>query len=358
MLRRLRSASSIASSPIAILRPAAAFLALAAVALACGTTRAATAESSSELAPGVFSPDGSGALQSSDVERRPHRVAPFDTTPNTASAPAVDFTGVIKDQEWALVLGKALFWDTVAGAKGNNCTSCHFTSDINRSIPDQAPSDTQMRRVSQSSASTDQPGASGSLFEIAFGHNAASDDIRGVVDVCGRGMAQVNLEIPDSGHVTRISSTTSDAAESSCGNDNAARLARSVLQHRPLALRSIDPKDGVFGQSGPHGNLVSSSGRGLEKTYAWLVKQSFEETLWKNTTAASGDTGGDGEIPQLAPIPSQYDRIERNFPLFWGIAVYLYESTLNDDLLSHHAAIPDGGDWTPAPPQRSAPSLF
>ncbi len=357
MFHRLRSAPSIASSPIASLRPAAAFLALAAVTLACGATRAATTEQASELAPGVFSPDGSGALESRELERKPHLMAPFDTTPNTSTVPAVDFTGVIKDREWALVLGKALFWDTIAGAKGNNCTSCHFTSDVNRGIPDQAPADTQIRRVSQAAASSDQSGASGSLFEIAFGHNGASDDIRGVVDVCGRGMAQVNSEIPDSGHVTRVSSTTADTAESSCENDNAARLARSVLQHRPLALRSIDPKDGVFGQSGPHGNLVSSSGRGLEKTYAWLLKQSFEETLWKNT-AATGDTGGDGEIPQLAPIPSQYERIERNFPLFWGIAVYLYESTLSDDLLNHHAAIPDGGDWMPAAPQRKGPDLF
>ena len=355
MLHRLRSASSIASSPIAILRPTA-FLALAAVSLAFGTTRAATPEQASRLAPGVFSPDGNGALESSDVERKPHFVAPFDTTPNASTAPVVDFTGVIKDREWTLVLGKALFWDTVAGAKRNNCTSCHFTSDVNRGIPDQAPASTQMRRVSQSSVSTDQAGASGSLFEIAFGHNA-SDDIRGVVDVCGRGMAQVNSEIPDSGHVTRVSSTTSDTAESSCENDNAARLARSVLQHRPLALRSIDPKDGVFGQSGPHGNQVSSSGRGLEKTYAWLVKQSFEETLWKNTAAPAGDSGGDGEIPQLAPIPSQYDRIERNFPLFWGIAVYLYEATLSDELLNHHAAIPDAGGWMPAAPRRG-PQVF
>jgi cytochrome c peroxidase len=37
-----------------------------------------------------------------------------------------DLTGIVKDQDWAVVLGKALFWDTSVGSDGMACASCHF----------------------------------------------------------------------------------------------------------------------------------------------------------------------------------------------------------------------------------------
>ncbi len=344
MFRHLRSAA-----PFALL--------LTSLPLASTSALAQTTDQSAQLAPGVFSPDGKGALQSAPGERTPHTLAPFDTTPDTAAAsrPSLDVTGVIKDREWAMVLGKALFWDTVAAARGTNCSSCHFTSDANRGIPDQSVPATQLRRVATNLDAATQSADDTDLYQIAFGRSAGSEDVRGVVDVCDRGMTQVDAEIPDSGRITRVSSLTSDTSNSSCANDTSARLARSVLQRRPLGARSIDPNDSLFGETGPHGNLVSTSGRGLEKTYEWLVQQAFDEKLWK--TGADTSSGGDGDIPRLKPIPSEYQRIERNFPLFWGIAVFLYESTVSDDLMRYHALTPEAG-WVPQPQPRNAPSTF
>jgi Di-haem cytochrome c peroxidase len=37
-----------------------------------------------------------------------------------------DLSGILKDQDWAIVLGKALFWDTSVGSDGMACASCHF----------------------------------------------------------------------------------------------------------------------------------------------------------------------------------------------------------------------------------------
>ena len=37
-----------------------------------------------------------------------------------------DFTGIVKDPKWAVVLGKALFWDVSVGSDGMACASCHF----------------------------------------------------------------------------------------------------------------------------------------------------------------------------------------------------------------------------------------
>jgi cytochrome c peroxidase len=37
-----------------------------------------------------------------------------------------DLTGIVTDRDWAIVLGKALFWDTSVGSDGMACASCHF----------------------------------------------------------------------------------------------------------------------------------------------------------------------------------------------------------------------------------------
>lgn len=37
-----------------------------------------------------------------------------------------DLTGIVKDRDWAIVLGKALFWDISVGSDGMACASCHF----------------------------------------------------------------------------------------------------------------------------------------------------------------------------------------------------------------------------------------
>jgi cytochrome c peroxidase len=45
-----------------------------------------------------------------------------------------DLTGIVKDKNWALVLGKALFHDMQAGSKGQACYSCHFVAGADTRI--------------------------------------------------------------------------------------------------------------------------------------------------------------------------------------------------------------------------------
>lgn len=40
--------------------------------------------------------------------------------------PLPDLTGIVKNKNWAIVLGKALFWDQQVGSDGQACASCHF----------------------------------------------------------------------------------------------------------------------------------------------------------------------------------------------------------------------------------------
>jgi cytochrome c peroxidase len=67
-----------------------------------------------------------------------------------------DLTGIVTDRDWAIVLGKTLFWDTSVGSDGMACASCHFHAGadirvtnalnpglLNRPDPDETFSATQ-----------------------------------------------------------------------------------------------------------------------------------------------------------------------------------------------------------------------
>jgi len=48
-----------------------------------------------------------------------------------------DGAGIIKSKKWALVLGKAFFWDQQAGSDGNACASCHFHAGADTRLTNQ-----------------------------------------------------------------------------------------------------------------------------------------------------------------------------------------------------------------------------
>ncbi|MGH1482974.1 MAG: cytochrome c peroxidase [Geminicoccales bacterium] len=48
-----------------------------------------------------------------------------------------DFSDVVKDEEWAKILGKALFWDEKLGSDGMACASCHFSAGADPRIKNQ-----------------------------------------------------------------------------------------------------------------------------------------------------------------------------------------------------------------------------
>ncbi len=245
-----------------------------------------------------------------------------------------DLTGIVKDEGWARILGKALFWDTVARANGSDCASCHFVTGANRRIPDQSAAPLQALR-----ASIDGPAAQ-------WAGPLTVDEGSGIVDVCSRRVEMQPAEMPDFGPV-RTAGQIADE-DPSCKEDLRVRLARSLLEHKPLEERSINPDDGTFGPAGPHGNLVSPTGRGLERTYQWMIEQAFEEPLWKAADAAPESD----RAP--APISGAYTKVEKNFPLFWGLAVMIYESTLDPHWAEDHeiarslpipASAPGHAEW-------------
>ena len=59
-------------------------------------------------------------------------------TANAQSEPKLpDLSPLVKSEEWAKVLGTALFWDRAAGSDGMACASCHFSAGADSRIINQ-----------------------------------------------------------------------------------------------------------------------------------------------------------------------------------------------------------------------------
>jgi cytochrome c peroxidase len=104
--------------------------------------------------------------------------------------------------------------------------------------------------------------------------------------------------------------------EMSCGGRTFADNGRKVLGKQPLALQMVASGAAQGGDDsvlGPERN--PSGGLGLKGTYADLVKAAFHP-VWTDSTEK--DING-------------FTQMERNFSLFWGLAIQAFESTLISD---------------------------
>jgi len=76
---------------------------------------------------------------------------------NVPSSPGLEL--LIRDRQWAIVLGKALFWDQQAGSDGNACATCHYHAGVDNRM---------MNQVSPSLLST-KPGMAGKYDAMCVG---------------------------------------------------------------------------------------------------------------------------------------------------------------------------------------------
>ncbi|KAF0219115.1 MAG: hypothetical protein FD174_2201 [Geobacteraceae bacterium] len=100
-------------------------------------------------------------------------------------------------------------------------------------------------------------------------------------------------------------------------------LGRKMLGRVPLANQFVHPQDSVLGtfSRDPNGNLTGN--RGLTfNSYKTMVEAAFVNSLWNSAKRVTLDT---------VQGPVQFDQIEANFALFWGLAIQLYEATLVSD---------------------------
>ncbi|MFJ3367645.1 cytochrome-c peroxidase [Pseudomonas sp. NPDC086251] len=119
---------------------------------------------------------------------------------------------------------------------------------------------------------------------------------------------KVKLALNDASAASQAVGPPGSAVEMSCGGRTFADIGRRMLDTLMLKQQRISSTDSVLGP-------VSGARR---PTYRELIKAAFQPRLWNATQQVS--LGG-------AP----YTQMEANFPLFFGLAIQMYESTLISD---------------------------
>ena len=107
-----------------------------------------------------------------------------------------------------------------------------------------------------------------------------------------------------------------------------ADIGKKVLSSRPLSLQVVHAEDSVLGP------LARPGGTGLTtETYAELVQQVFRPEYWDSEQRITYRPDGTRVIHEAGAPPegAASSMMEANFPLFFGLAVQIYESVLVSD---------------------------
>ncbi len=119
------------------------------------------------------------------------------------------------------------------------------------------------------------------------------------------------------------------AKDNAKGKKLPRKLGKKLLPLRPLGKQIVHPEDSVLGGDSRVPQL------GLKtNTYDKLIEQAFQSQWWKsNRMIQIGENGVRSVVkkPDRNLLTNEYTLMEYNFPLFFGLAVQLYEATLVSD---------------------------
>jgi cytochrome c peroxidase len=133
--------------------------------------------------------------------------------------------------------------------------------------------------------------------------------------------------IPNASLASQATGPPLNGVEMSLGGRSFPELGRKLLSLAPLGRQLVHPLDSVLGPLSkgslqPDGSV--SGGTGLNTSYATLIQAAFQDSLWKSSKTVTLPAGPSEGNPR-------FSQIEANFPLFWGLALQLYEATLVSD---------------------------
>lgn len=113
-------------------------------------------------------------------------------------------------------------------------------------------------------------------------------------------------------------------------------LGKKLRSLRPLGKQIVDPEDSVLG------TYSKAPEPGLKpRTYEKMIQDAFKPEWWKSNQVIRVDDKGQRTFiknPKKGSLATnEYTVMEYNFPLFFGLAVQLYEATLvsNDTPYDH-----------------------
>lgn len=148
--------------------------------------------------------------------------------------------------------------------------------------------------------------------------SAGIDPLNSVLVADGAGkLTPYPVVLPDASLASQAVGPPGSDLEMSCRGRVFEEIGQKMMASQPLAGQVVDPTDSVLGPyaNRPAGNSQSANHTGLNTTYEALVRKAFASKFW-NSTRLSADG---------------YRQIEKNFSLFWGLSIMLYESTLVSD---------------------------
>jgi cytochrome c peroxidase len=134
----------------------------------------------------------------------------------------------------------------------------------------------------------------------------------GEVNATG-GVDQVPVTITNASLASQAVGPPGNPVEMSSDGRTLSDIGRKLLSLRPLRTQIVSRSDSVLGSD------VSPTGRGINESYADLIKSAFQPKWW------------DSDATVRAPNNRDYNLMEYNFSLFWGLAIQAYESTLVSD---------------------------
>jgi cytochrome c peroxidase len=113
------------------------------------------------------------------------------------------------------------------------------------------------------------------------------------------------------------------------GNKLGKQRGKKLNKMRPLAGQVVHPQDSVLG------SLSRSPKPGLNvPNYEWLIQKAFKSEWWQSNEVISVADDGTVSVlknPDRDLATTEYTLMQYNFPLFFGLAIQLYEATLVSD---------------------------
>ncbi|MFN7921188.1 MAG: cytochrome c peroxidase [Bryobacteraceae bacterium] len=161
----------------------------------------------------------------------------------------------------------------------------------------------------------------GRAATVFNGFNPSGNDAEtpGVLESVDGVLRRKQIRIDLASLASQAAGPALDHLEMSYAGRTWPHLGKKLLSLAPLGLQRVSVNDGVLG------DMARAGEPGLQEqfTYRSLIESVFQPRFWESAQRVdgSGELRDDGEFSQA----------EYNFPLFWGLALQAYQSTLNSD---------------------------
>ncbi|MCK9604895.1 MAG: cytochrome C peroxidase [Methylomonas sp.] len=159
------------------------------------------------------------------------------------------------------------------------------------------------------------------------------------VQVNRRTVQKQALHLENSALASQAVATAMSQLEMTCANRGIADIGRKLLLRQPLQHQKVHYMDSVFGTLNLTNSTEGNLQPGLKATYKDMVRAAFASKFWSNTTRGSFGSPASGGLA--------YTQMEANFPMFFGLAIQMYESTLVSDQAPIDTAVRDPDTYKP-----------